>query len=80
MGAKILKVTTTAQLPSVTMYLPETCVKQILKISALILKYRIELLFKLKFFVFFNNFLNAANKLLIQCNYELNPENTEIKC
>lgn len=75
MGSKIVKVTSTAQLPSTTMYLSEASVKQILKISGLILKHRIELLLNLKFITFYNNFLETVNKLLIQSNYELNPEN-----
>lgn len=75
MDQKVIKIASTCQIPSTVLYLSEASVKQILKISGLLIKHRLEMLDNLRFASFYNNFLNTVNKLLIQSNYELSNEN-----
>lgn len=75
LDAKIVKVSSCARTPSTSFYLSESLVKEIIKLNAAIIKYRLETMNGMHFFKFYKNFLNITNRLLLQSNYELNPEN-----
>lgn len=73
LNAKILIVTT--QMEAQTFYLSEVIVREIIKISGIIIKNRISLLKRINFLSFYRNFLHLTNKLQIYANYQLSPDN-----
>lgn len=72
-GNKAIKLTNGASSPT-SFYLSEHVMMEIIKLNAFIIKRRIEMLHNLKFFTFYNNFLDLINKLVFQSNFEVNEE------
>lgn len=74
LGSKVIKVTSSVCLPTTSFYLSEQVIEQIIKVNALLIKKRVEMLQHLNFFMFYTNFIDIINKIIYQSNYELNAE------
>lgn len=74
LSEKVLKVTSEAELPSKCLYFCKKTIKDILSLSSCIIKYHLEMLHNIDFPTFYNKFLDAINRIILQSNYELQPE------
>lgn len=74
LSEKVLKITSEAELPSKCFYFSKKTIKDILNLSACIIKYRLEMLQNIDFPTFYNKFLDTINRMILQSNYELHPE------
>lgn len=74
LSAKMVKVISSAILPSTSLYFSEMTVKSLIRLANIILKHRMETLEKIKFSIFYYNFVETVKKLIFKANYEISPE------